>query len=288
VSTALAFEMRGAKIIFADSADNSPHMSNDHVKSLITNKTKAIVPVHYAGIACDMDGLLSFGIPIIEDNAQGITSSFNGKSLGTIGCLGTLSFHESKNINCGEGGALIINDKSFEHMAEVIREKGTDRSSFLRGEIDKYGWVSLGSSYLPSDILSAFLSAQLELIDIVQKRRIKIFDKYAEELSDTKERGWQLPIVPSNTTGNAHIFYIILNSLEERTNFIDYMRKNEVYCVSHYQSLHSSKYFRDKYFGDELKNSDRYTDCLVRLPLYPDLTDDSVNYIIQKVKEFRG
>lgn len=288
VSTALAFEMRGAKIIFADSSVESPHMDSIHVKKLITSKTKAIVPVHYAGIACDMGSLMTLDVPIIEDNAQGITSTFNGMALGTIGCLGALSFHESKNINCGEGGALIINDKNMVHAAEVMREKGTNRSAFFRGEVAKYGWSSLGSSYLPSDILAAFLCAQLENINIVQSRRLEIFDKYMSELSYLKSRGWQLPVIPDSSTGNAHIFYIVMNSLDERTRFVEFMKDGDVHCFFHYQSLHKSEYFKNKYSGNELINSDRYSDCLIRLPLYPDLTNKEVSYIIDKIREFGG
>jgi dTDP-4-amino-4,6-dideoxygalactose transaminase len=288
VSTALAFEMRGAKIVFADSEIDRPHIDSSNVAKLITSKTKAIVPVHYAGIACDMNSLLSYNIPIIEDNAQGITSTLNGRALGTIGCLGTLSFHESKNINCGEGGAIIINDPNLAARAEVIREKGTNRSSFFRGEVNKYGWCDIGSSYLPSDILAAFLCAQLDNIDHVQSKRHAIFSKYLTELSYTKSYGWQLPIVPENSTSNAHIFYIVMNSLEERSNFIKYMKENNIHSVFHYLSLHKSEYFKNKYNGDELINSDKYSDCLVRLPLYPDLTEDQVSHIINVVKKWNG
>jgi dTDP-4-amino-4,6-dideoxygalactose transaminase len=288
VSTALAFEMRGANIVFADSNIDSPHIDSSHVTKLITPKTKAIIPVHYAGIACDMNSLLSNNISIVEDNAQGITSTLNGKALGTIGCIGTLSFHESKNINCGEGGAIIINDPNLAARAEVIREKGTNRSSFFRGEVNKYGWCDIGSSYLPSDILAAFLCAQLDNIIYIQSKRHAIFSKYLTELSYTKGYGWQLPIVPEDSTSNAHIFYIVMNSLEERSNFIKYMKKNNIHSVFHYLSLHKSEYFRDKYSGDELKNSDRYSDCLVRLPLYPDLTEEQVNYIIKVIKNWNG
>lgn len=288
VSTALAFEMRGAKIVFADSKVDSPHIDSSHVAKLITLKTKAIVPVHYAGIACDMNSLLSYNIPIIEDNAQGITSTLDGRALGTIGCLGTLSFHESKNINCGEGGAIIINDPNLAARAEVIREKGTNRSSFFRGEVNKYGWCDIGSSYLPSDILAAFLCAQLDNIDYVQSKRHAIFSKYLTELSYTKSYGWQLPMVPENSTSNAHIFYIVMNSLEERSNFIKYMKENNIYSVFHYLSLHKSEYFKNKYNGDELINSDKYSDCLVRLPLYPDLTEEQIDHVIKVIKNWNG
>lgn len=288
VSTALAFEMRGAKIIFADSLSSSPHLDVVHVKKLITPKTKVIVPVHYAGIACDMSALAALGIPIVEDNAQGITSTLNGQALGTFGCFGTLSFHESKNINCGEGGALIINDPSLAARAEIIREKGTNRSSFFRGEVNKYGWVSLGSSYLPSDILAAFLCAQLDNVDYVQAKRQAIFARYTEELWYTRNRGWQLPVIPVNSTGNAHIFYLVMNSLKERTNFIAHMKECGVHCVFHYLSLHKSEYCQNKYHGDELTESDRYSDCLARLPLYPDLSEEEVGHITKCVKEFGG
>ena len=289
VSTALAFEMRGAKIIFADSEEFRPHIDAKSIQSLITNKTRAIVPVHYAGEACDMGNIMKYAndkIKIIEDNAQGITSVYNNRSLGTLGTFGTLSFHDSKNIICGEGGAIIINDENYIERAEIIREKGTNRSQFFRGEIDKYGWADVGSSYLPSDILAAVLTAQLENLTFIQSERLKRFNRYVEELNVLSEYGVLTSKSSILSGGNGHIFYLVCNSLEERNNFIEYMKEAGILCVFHYLSLHKSKYFFNKYNGIELKNTDKFTDCLVRLPLYVDLTEDEQKYIINKVKEF--
>ena len=292
VSTALAFIMRGAKIVFADSEKDRPHMDMDTLPALITGRTKAIVPVHYAGEACDMDKLMSLvadtNIRIIEDNAQGITSTWNNRPLGTFGALGTLSFHDSKNIVCGEGGALIINDQAYAKRAEIIREKGTNRSQFFRGEVDKYNWVDVGSSYLPSDILAAVLCAQLEDIDFIQQKRLTIYKRYIEQLSCLGKCDVVVPKLLPNSQGNGHAYYIVCKSAQQRTEFIEFMRSVGVYCVFHYLSLHKSPYFKDKYNGAELVNADRYTDCLVRLPLYGELADDEVGYIIDKTKQFFG
>ena len=292
VSTALAFEMRGAKLIFADSCEDSPHLSISSVRGLITPRTKAIVPVHYAGFPVDMKSLTTLAtennISVVEDNAQGLTSRLHNVPLGTFGTFGTLSFHESKNIQCGEGGALIINDENYFKRAEVIREKGTNRSSFFRAEVNKYGWADLGSSYLMSDILAGFLLAQLESIDFIQDRRLRIFRRYYEDLNSLIDIGIQIPIQSEGVQGNAHIFYLVMHSLEERTKFIEYMKDKGVGCVFHYLSLHKSPYYIDKYSGPELYNADRYSDCLVRLPLYPDLTDSQVAYIIEQTKNFFG
>lgn len=289
VSTALPFESRGAKIIFADSEEKRPHISIDHVLSLISKKTKAIVPVHYAGEAADIIRLknnIDPSIFIIEDNAQGITSKYLNNNLGTIGNLGTLSFHDTKNITSGEGGALIINEPSLMSRAEIIREKGTNRSSFFRGEIDKYGWVDIGSSFLPSDILSALLYSQLKNIDYIQEKRLKIFNKYLISLDILKEKNILTPVIEDYSIGNGHIYYIVCNNLLERTEYINFMKSNNIYCVSHYISLHSSKYFLSKYTGPQLLNSDKFTDCLVRLPAFVNMTDDEQNFIINKTKEF--
>lgn len=290
VSTALAFEMRGAKIIFADSENNRPHISINSVKKLITPKTKAIVPVHYAGDACDMVELKKLtsntNIHIIEDNAQGIGSTLYGKPLGTFGTLSTLSFHDSKNIVCGEGGALTINDPKYIERAEIMRDKGTNRSQFFRGEVNKYGWMDIGSSYLPSDILAAVLTAQLENITYIQSRRMYIWNRYMAELQCLNKCGIILPTPFVNAKNNGHIFYLICENLEQRTKFIEFMKQNGIMTVFHYLSLHKSDYFKNKYVGEELVYSDKYTDCLVRLPIFIDLTDEEVGYIISKTKEF--
>ncbi len=292
VSTALAFIMRGAKVIFADSEADRPHLDMNKLPALITKKTKAIVPVHYAGEACDMGALLKLvsntNIHIVEDNAQGIASKYNDKSLGTIGTLGALSFHDSKNIVCGEGGALIINAPEYNRRAEIIREKGTDRASFFRGEINKYEWADLGSSYLPSDVLAAILLAQLENIEFIQKMRLKIYNKYMDNLAILNTCDILLPQSRSYSKGNGHMFYLVCKNLEQRGNFIEFMKKSGIMCVFHYLSLHKSKYFKGMYSGSELVNSDRYSDCLVRLPLYIELTDEEQLYIINKTKEFFG
>jgi dTDP-4-amino-4,6-dideoxygalactose transaminase len=289
VSTALPFESRGAKIIFADSEIDRPHLDIDHVLSLVSSKTKAIVPVHYGGEAANILRLkknIDESIFLIEDNAQGITSKYLDYSLGTIGNFGTISFHDTKNITSGEGGALIINQEEMINRAEIIREKGTNRSSFFRGEIDKYGWVDIGSSFLPSDILSSLLYSQLKNIDYIQNKRLHIYNTYLSSLSILNEKNILTPVIKDYSIGNGHIYYLVCNSLNERINFINFMKLNGVFCASHYISLHSSKYFASKYDGRPLLNSDRFTDCLVRLPSFVDMTNDQQNYIINKTKEF--
>lgn len=292
VSTVLPFIKRGATIKFADSSPDSPHIGEwRHLRSL---KTKAVIPVHYAGIACEWQNMFKFDMyhiwnyKIIEDAAQAIGSTYYGRHLGSIGDIGTISFHESKNLGCGEGGAILLRDARLSKRAEILREKGTDRSSFFRGEVDKYGWVDIGSSHLPSDMLAAFLLAQLESMEFINSTRLSIWNKYLEAFQPLKELGILLPIVPEDSTHNAHIFYLVVNTLQERNRFIEFMKEAGISCVFHYQSLHKSKYFINKYEGPELVNADKYTDCLVRLPLYPDLTSQEVEYIIKKTKEFFG
>lgn len=293
VSTANAFVLRGAKIVFADSRDDRPGIDEKSIRSLVTAKTKAIVPVHYAGIACDMEEIMNianeFNLYVIEDAAQAIDSYFtfsNGetKPLGSIGDFGTFSFHETKNIMCGEGGMLAINNEKFIDRAEIIREKGTNRSKFFRGEVNKYGWVDIGSSFLPSDIISAFLYAQLENLNVIQKRRCEVWDFYNSNLKDIAEI--EVPVVPSNSTNNAHMFYILLDSVESRDKLIEDLKSNGIWAVFHYQSLHKSSFFEDQYEGKELVNSEKYTDCLLRLPLYFELTSDNLTKIVETIKEF--
>jgi len=288
VSTALPFESRGAKIIFADSENDRPHLDVNSALKYITKNTKAIIAVHYAGESVNMEQLKSIdsSIKIIEDNAQGIFSKYLNEPLGSIGTFGTVSFHDTKNIICGEGGALIINNSEFLNRAEIIREKGTNRSSFFRGEIDKYGWVDIGSSFLPSDILAALLNSQIEESNFIQEKRLSIYNRYLNELNFLENIGILTPRIRNFSTGNGHIYYLVCRSYDERVAFINFMKENGICSVSHYISLHSSKYFNKKYNGEYLKNSDRFSDCLIRLPAFVGLTDPDQSYIINNVNKF--
>lgn len=288
VSTANAFALRGAKITFCDSRPDHPGIDETKIESLITAKTKAIVPVHYAGVACDMHVIMQlaekYGLYVIEDAAQAIDSYYifpdgTRKPLGSIGHLGAFSFHETKNIISGEGGMLVINDARFNERAEIIREKGTNRSKFFRGEIDKYGWVDIGSSFLPSEIIAAFLYAQLENIDQIQQKRLFIWHKY-QQLLQLPDAPYQLPQLPAYATNNAHMFYLVFNKPEDRTKMIQQLKEQGIMSVFHYQSLHKSSFYQSQ--SDvipELNNSDRYTECLLRLPLYYELTEQDVDRI---------
>ena len=289
VSTALAFVRQGAKIAFADSRSDNPNIDADHIEGLINERTRAIVPVHYAGISADMDKIIAladkYRLLVIEDAAQGIDSFYRGKPLGTIGHLAAFSFHETKNINAGEGGMLAINDERFIKRAEIIWEKGTNRSEFFRGEVNKYGWVDTGSSFLPSEIIAAYLYAQLENLDDIQKRRKKVWETYYEGLSGwSRENGVMLPFIPGYATNNGHMFYMVFNDISERNRMIDHLKKNSIHSVFHYLSLHRSQFYKDKYEGSELPNSDHYTDCLLRLPLFFELTDEDLDLIVETVK----
>ncbi|MFQ1757303.1 dTDP-4-amino-4,6-dideoxygalactose transaminase [Aeromonas veronii] len=291
VSTVNAFALRGAKIIFADSCSDHPNVDPEQIEKLITSNTKAIVVVHYAGVACDMDAIMAIAnqhnIPVVEDAAQAIDSYYKGKPLGSIGTFGTFSFHETKNIIAGEGGLLAINDDKYIHRAEIIREKGTNRSSFFRGEVAKYGWVDIGSSFLPSDIISAYLYAQLENIDTIQARRKKIWQRYYDNLVETLvNTGIDLPKVADYSTNNAHMFYLVCEDLEQRTALIHHLKDNGIHAVFHYLSLHTSEYYQAKYAGPSLPQSDFYTDTLVRLPLFYELTDEQVDFVCDKISGF--
>ncbi|NVJ60886.1 MAG: dTDP-4-amino-4,6-dideoxygalactose transaminase [Gammaproteobacteria bacterium] len=291
VSTVNAFVLRGANIVFADSSKDNPNIDPEHIESLITPKTKAIVVVHYAGISCDMDKILDIaqkhGLYIVEDAAQAIDSFYKGRRLGSIGDLGTFSFHETKNIISGEGGLLAVNNENFVKRAEIIREKGTNRSSFFRGEVDKYGWVDIGSSFLPSDLNAAYLYGQLENLDLIQAKRKELWSKYFYLLEGLQARGLvTMPYIPDYATNNAHMFYLVCRSLSERTAFISYLKENGVLAVFHYISLHKSPYFSKKYKGEDLTNCDRYSDCLVRLPLYFDLSCSQVELIAELALDF--
>lgn len=291
VSTPNAFVLRGAKIVFADSLPDHPNMDVSKIEALITPKTKAIVPVHYAGHACDMDAIMAIadkhGLFVVEDAAQAIDNYYKGRALGSIGHMAAFSFHETKNIIAGEGGMLTINDARFFQRAEIIREKGTNRSQFFRGEVDKYGWVDVGSSFLPSDIIAAYLYAQLEMLDTIQARRRQIWDTYFELFEELEILGFiQRPKVPAYSTNNAHMFYIVCRSLEERTGLMDFLKEKKIGAVFHYLSLHKSPFYQDKHDGRALPYADHYTDCLLRLPLYYELVTPEKMYIIQQVKAY--
>lgn len=291
VSTALAFVRQGAVIRFIDSCDDHPNMDIEQIEPLINSKTKAIVPVHYAGVACDMDRInqigKKYGILIIEDAAQAIDSYYNGKALGSLGDFGCFSFHDTKNIQCGEGGLLAINNEVYNDRAEIIWEKGTNRSAFFRGQIDKYGWVDTGSSFLPSELTAAFLLAQLESLELIQKKRKILWQTYDSNLSDLVKREWfTIPSIPDYATNNAHSFFIVCNSPKERTELIHYLREHNIAAAFHYQSLHQSVYYKDKHDSRILPNSDKFTNCLLRLPLYNDLGEVEINTICSIVYDF--
>jgi dTDP-4-amino-4,6-dideoxygalactose transaminase len=294
VSTANAFVLRGARIVFCDSHKDCPGIDENSIEELITPKTKVIVPVHYAGVACDMDKIMDlankYNLFVVEDAAQAIDSFYTGKdgvkrSLGCIGHLAAFSFHETKNIISGEGGMLAINDLQFAKRAEIIWEKGTNRSSFFRGEVDKYGWVDIGSSFLPSEITAAFLWAQLENIQDIQNKRLSIWNTYFEGLKSwSQENGVVLPRIPNFASNNAHMFYLVLPDEKKRETFISKLRAEGIYAVFHYLSLHKSPYYFDKYDGRELPNSDFYSDCLVRLPFYFDLSEMDQQSVIDCIR----
>jgi len=297
VSTALGFVRQGAKIVFADSQSNHPNIDAERIEALITSKTKAIAITHYAGMACEMDKIIDIakkhGLLIIEDAAQAIDSYYispktdQRKALGSIGNLAAFSFHETKNIISGEGGMLVINDEQFMRRAEIIWEKGTNRAEFFRGEVNKYGWVDTGSSFLPSEIIAAFLWAQIENLDNIQTKRKQIWNNYYEGLKPLADKGFFcLPEIPSYVTNNAHMFYLVCKSLEDRTKLIAHLKGNDISAVFHYLSLHKSEYYKDKHDGRELMNCDKYTDCLVRLPFFYELNKNDVEYICDKIREY--
>lgn len=291
VSTALAFVRVGAKIVFADSMRRNPNLDADALESLITPRTRVIVPVHYAGVSCDMDAITSIAekhnLIVVEDAAQAVDSYYKGHHLGTLGHLSAFSFHETKNIICGEGGMLGINDDRFIHRAEIIWEKGTNRAEFYRGEVNKYGWVDIGSSFLPSEVVAAFLWAQIENMESIQTHRKLLWQHYYDRLSPMAELGkFTLPDIPDYATHNAHMFYIVLADIIERSSFINYMKKKGVQTVFHYLGLHDSDYYKDKHDGRPLPECDRYTDTLVRLPLFFELTLSDVNLICDSVMRF--
>jgi dTDP-4-amino-4,6-dideoxygalactose transaminase len=291
VSTANAFILRGAKIVFADSNKNNPNIDVYQIEKLITDKTKAIVPVHYAGISCDMDKIMEiankYNLYVIEDAAQSIDAFYKQKPLGSIGHLSVFSFHETKNIISGEGGMLVINDERFIKRAEIIWEKGTNRTSFRPSDINKYDWIDIGSSFLPSELVAAFLYAQLENIDKIQTKRKKLWNYYYFHLKALEaEKLIKLPYIPDYATNNAHIFYIILENTNIRNNLISHFNNNNILAFFHYFSLHKSPFFKEKHDGRELPNADFYSNTLLRLPLYYDLTQAEQDKIISLLKNY--
>ena len=292
VSTADAFVLRGAVPVFVDIRPDTMNLDENLIEAAITPKTKAIVPVHYAGVGCEMDKIMElaekYHLLVIEDAAQGIMSTYKGKALGTFGDYGAFSFHETKNFSMGEGGALLIRDPADIERAEILREKGTNRSKFFRGQIDKYTWVDYGSSYLPSELNAAYLYAQLELADPITEDRLRSWNRYYEGLQGLREAGKiELPFVPEHCTHNAHMFYIKAKDLEERTRLIAFLKENGIWAVFHYIPLHTApaglKYGR---FHGEDRYTTKESERLCRLPLYYGLKEEQVDYIISKVKEF--
>ena len=300
VSTALAFLREGAKVVFADSMQRNPNLDAETLAALITPRTKVIVPVHYAGVACDMDAIMAVAekhnLLVVEDAAQAIDSYYlsrkskveSQKPLGGIGHLAAFSFHETKNITAGgEGGLLVVNDERFVRRAEIIWEKGTNRAEFFRGEVNKYGWVDMGSSFLPAEINAAFLWAQLENLDEIQNNRKSLWEAYYKLLTPLAEKGYfSLPDIPEYASNNAHMFYLPFPSLEARTALIKHLKENDIMAVFHYLSLHSSAYYADKHDGRALPECDRYADTLVRLPMYYDLSIEDVEHICALIKEY--
>lgn len=293
VSTANAFALRGAQIVFADSRSDHPCLDVSQVEPLISSRTKAIVVVHYGGVAVNMEPLMALAekhrVVVIEDAAQAIDSYYRQQPLGGIGHLAAFSFHETKNVMCGEGGMLVINDSRFGRRAEILREKGTNRSAFFRGEVDKYTWIDLGSSFLPSDLLAAFLYAQLENLEKIQKQRQAIWKTYHQALhSFLADKGVQTPVVPPYASNNAHLYYLVFPCLEQRDRFIEYMRAHGVQVVFHYLALHQSPYYVASRPGPvpHLPEASRYADCLVRLPLYFELNEQQLSHIVEATKSF--
>ena len=292
VSSALAFVRAGAKIVFADSMAENPNIDAEKIEALITPRTKAIVPVHYAGVACDMDRIMEIAekhnLIVVEDAAQAISAEYKGRPLGSIGHLSAFSFHETKNIIAGEGGMLCINDERFIRRAEIIWEKGTNRAEFFRGEVNKYGWVDTGSSFLPSEVIAAFLWAQLEHIDDIQARRKHLWELYYNTLLPIANSQFTLPNIPAYATNNAHMFYLVCKNLEQRTALIKHLKDNGIQAVFHYLSLHSSPYYMDRHDGRALPECDRYADCLVRLPMFYDLKDEQVMNMCEIIINFQN
>ncbi|MDD6641949.1 MAG: dTDP-4-amino-4,6-dideoxygalactose transaminase [Bacteroidales bacterium] len=292
VSTALAFLREGARVVFADSMKRNPNIDAETLESLITPRTKVIAPVHYAGVACDMDVIMAiaekYNLIVVEDAAQAIDSYYKGRPLGSIGHLSAFSFHETKNVTAGgEGGLLVVNDERFVRRAEIIWEKGTNRAEFFRGEVNKYGWVDMGSSFLPAEINAAFLWAQLENLEEIQHKRKLLWETYYTNLESLANKGFfALPDMPNYATNNAHMFYLVFPSLEKRTEFIKYMKEHGVLTPFHYLALHQSEFYHHKHDGRMLPECDRYADTLVRLPMFYDLDIEQAENICKLIREY--
>jgi len=292
VSTVNAFVLRGARPVFADIRPDTLNLDESRLEALITPRTRAIAVVHYAGVGCEMDTILEianrYRVAVVEDNAHGLFGRYRGRYLGTFGCLATQSFHETKNLTCGEGGALLINDPQYIDRAEIVREKGTNRSRFFRGQVDKYTWVDIGSSYLPSDILAAFLYAQLEERERIQARRRHIWEFYARELRDwAEDHGVRLPVVPPHCEQPYHLFYLLLPSLEARTRLIAHLKARGILAVFHYLPLHLSP--MGQRFGGKPGDcpvTEDVSDRLLRLPFYNDLTDEELAEVVEAIRAF--
>ncbi|AII51127.1 dTDP-4-amino-4,6-dideoxygalactose transaminase [Hymenobacter sp. APR13] len=290
-STANAFVLRGARLVFVDCAPDAPALDATALAALVTPRTRAIVPVHYAGTACDMGAVLAVathnGLAVVEDAAQAISSTYQGRPLGSLGTLGAFSFHETKNITAGgEGGLLAVNDPQLVSRAEILREKGTNRAAFFRGETDKYSWVDVGSSFLPAEINAAYLWAQLEALDFIQARRCAIWRRYHAALQPLAELGVELPAQPAYASNNGHLYYFVCRSLAERTSLLAYLKARDIAAIFHYQPLHRSPYYATRHNGRPLPRADRYADCLVRLPLYVELAEVEQQRIVREVLAF--
>ena len=292
VSTANAFLLRGAKLVFVDIRQDTLNIDENLISDVITDRTKILLPVHYAGVSCEMDAIMEIagknGIYVVEDAAQGVSAKYKGRYLGTIGDIGAYSFHETKNFICGEGGAIVINNEQFIERAEIIREKGTNRSKFFRGEIDKYTWVDIGSSYLPSDILAAFLYAQIENLEKINKKRSTLFDFYYKELISLVNEGMiKLPYVPSSCSSNNHLFYIILEDEKTRNRLMDYMKTKSILSVFHYLPLHLSPMGKSMGYSDgQLPITESISSRLLRLPFYYELKTWEQEVVVDTIKNF--
>ena len=290
VSTANAFALRGARPVFVDIRPDTWNIDETLIEAAVTPRTRAIVVVHYAGVACEMDEIMAIaerhGLAVVEDAAHALGATYRGRRLGSIGALGTLSFHETKNVQCGEGGALLVNDPALAERAEILREKGTNRSKFLRGQVDKYTWVDIGSSYLPSEVLAAFLTAQLEAFDTIQDRRMAVWRSYADALGDWAGEAVRMQAEPDDRQQPAHLFALVFGEMEQRQRFIEHMAADGIKTVFHYVPLHSAPAGRP--FGPdlELPVTDQVSSGLVRLPVYPDLSSDDVGRVIASTRAF--
>ena len=291
MSTANAFLLRGAKIVFADTLPDIPNIDPDEIEKLITSNTRVIVVVHYSGVSCDMDRIMEiaerYRLWVVEDAAHAIDSYHRGRPLGSIGHFGTFSFHETKNIISGEGGLLIVNDRKFENRAEIIWEKGTNRASFYRGEIDKYGWVDIGSSYLPADSVAAFLYSQIVRFDKIQSTRKRVWWNYYELLKPLEEKGFlNCPVVPDFATVNGNLFFITVKSGEIREGLMAYLKSQGIAAIFHYLPLHSSQYFTGKHDGRALPNTDRFSAAILRLPFFYSLKKSQIKFIVRKISDY--